>query len=315
MFIKESIPEELASIRVDTWVHHRWPWLPYRAIQKAIRTGIIRVEGKRIQAQNRLRAGQNIQIRSAWLNLFPPPHPRGQLSSVWKERVDSWVLYEDEHLIALNKPQGIASQGGSGQTVHIDELLARWRPHSTLRLVHRLDKDTTGVLIIAKTLACAQELTRAFGQRKIRKVYWAIVQGHPPLRGRMSQALERLHRKVIVSTEITALPAFTSYICKARGVYPESSVLYRFSPEQAQEIAWIELYPSTGRTHQLRVHLQNLGYPILGDTLYHSSFVGPLALHCYQLTFTYRAKTYCLKAQPPSFFTDLLKNMKTSILI
>ena len=284
-------------MRLDTWVRHQWPWVPYGSIQKAIRRGWVRLDEQKVTPDTRLWGHTAVFFNDKWLSSFQTPDPARPLSDTWHMRVKRWVIYEDDHLIAFNKPQGIACQGGSGQQVHMDDLLKSWDPHKKIRLVHRLDIDTSGVFVMAKTLACAQRISRSFHDQRIQKTYWAIVHGHPPHKGRIAHALERKGQKMVTSQGPQALSAFTEY-----RVHQKGYELHTQSP-----FAWVELFPKTGRTHQLRVHLEHLGHPIVGDALYGSPLKGPMALHCHHMNFSYFGKQYDLRAPLPSLFLERLE--------
>ncbi|MDP8916928.1 MAG: RluA family pseudouridine synthase, partial [Pseudomonadota bacterium] len=175
--------------------------------------------------------------------------------------VRSLVLYEDEEVLALNKPSGLAVQGGSKTTKHIDRLLSAWgegmdRP----RLVHRLDRDTSGVLVLGKTPAAAARLSGAFAKRRAEKIYWAIVSGEPkPAQGTIELHLVKAgvgDREIVRPAdpkEFGAEPAETDYLTVSRA---------------GRRATWLALRPHTGRTHQLRAHMKAIGHPILGDPKY-----------------------------------------------
>lgn len=278
-------------MRVDTWIRHSCPWLPYGSIQKALRRGLIKLDETKVTPATRLTGYKAVYIHSKWLASFQRPEPRSGLTSTWQKRVESWILYEDDHLIVLNKPQGIACQGGSGQTYHLDEIMKSFRPEESIRLIHRLDIETTGVLIMARTLLCAQTLSESFRDKQIGKTYWALVHGHPRSRGNVDFSLERQGPRMIVSRASTALPSFTSYKTKETFISPEGDYF-----------AWIELLPRTGRMHQLRTHMASIDHPIVGDLLYGSPMKGPIALHCHSLSFTYNNQKYFFQAPAPLSF-------------
>lgn len=283
-------------MRLDTWVHHQWPWIPYGSIQKAIRCGEIRLDQKKVSPYARLENYTHVWFKPRWLNLFAQPLATEPLNTTWQRRVDQWVVYEDSHLVAFNKPQGIASQGGSGQKIHMDDLAKSWRPKETLRLVHRLDIQTSGVLLMAKTLACAQHLTRAFQEHRIKKTYWAIVHGHLPSKGTVTESLEREGAKMRVSSSPTALSAHTSFQPKARGY-----------DKKGNPLTWVILSPRSGRMHQLRVHMEWLGHPIWGDPVYNALSYGDkgsLALHCHGVEFSYKDEPYSICAPTPPTFLN-----------
>jgi 23S rRNA pseudouridine955/2504/2580 synthase len=291
LFEKESITPEAKTMRLDTWVHHQWPWIPYGSIQKAIRRGEIRLDQSKVSPQARLSDYADVWYKPRWLSLFEQPSPAKALNTTWQNRLNQWVLYEDAHLIAFNKPQGIASQGGSGQKLHMDDLVKSWRPQSTLRLVHRLDIQTSGVLLMAKTLHCAQELTRAFQDRHIQKTYWAVVHGHIMRSGTITQSLERLGARMEISSSENALSARTTFQPLSRG-----------KDQAGKPITLVSLSPKTGRMHQLRAHMAWLGHPILNDPVYGTHDHGLLALHCAQMIFRLHQKDYAVSAPAPEAF-------------
>jgi 23S rRNA pseudouridine955/2504/2580 synthase len=248
------------GVRLDRWFKRRWPHLNHVQIQKLVRSGQIRVDGARAKADTRLHAGALVRVPP----LPDAPEP-GEKKLGLSERdiayAKSLVLYEDEEVLALNKPSGLAVQGGTKTTKHVDRLLGAWgegleRP----RLVHRLDRDTSGVLLLGKTPAAAARLSGAFAKRKAKKTYWAIVAGNPhPPQGLIELPLVKKgvgDRELVVPAdpkEFGAEPADTEYVTISRA---------------AKRAAWMALRPLTGRTHQLRAHMMAIGHPILGDPKY-----------------------------------------------
>ena len=247
------------GVRLDRFFKRRWPHLNHIQIQKLVRSGQIRVDGARAKADTRLAAGQ--QVRVPPLPSAPDPEEKGRLSDRDVAYARSLVLYEDEEVLALNKPSGLAVQGGTKTTRHIDRLLSAWgegmdRP----RLVHRLDRDTSGVLLLGKTPAAAARLAGSFARRKAQKTYWAIVVGNPkPSEGVIEIPLIKKglnDRELVMPAdpkEPGADPAETEYVTITRA---------------AHRAAWMALRPHTGRTHQLRAHMLAIGHPILGDPKY-----------------------------------------------
>jgi len=248
------------GVRLDRWFKRRWPHLNHIQINKLVRSGQVRVDGGRAKVDTRLTVG--VQVRVPPLPDAPAEgdkHP--ELSDRDIAYARSLVLYEDEEVLALNKPCGLAVQGGTKTVKHVDRLLSAWgegmdRP----RLVHRLDRDTSGVLLLGKTPAAAARLSGAFAKRRAKKVYWAIVAGNP----KPPQGVIELHlvkkgvgdRELVVPAdpkEFGAEVAETEYITLARA---------------AHRAAWVALQPYTGRTHQLRAHMKAIGHPILGDPKY-----------------------------------------------
>ncbi|HYG27851.1 MAG TPA: RluA family pseudouridine synthase [Caulobacteraceae bacterium] len=247
------------GVRLDRWFKRRWPHLSHIQINKLARSGQIRVDGARAKPETRLAAGA--QVRVPPLPDAPDPGEKKSISSRDAAFARSLVLYEDEEVLVLNKPAGLAVQGGTKTTHHIDRLLSAWgegleRP----RLVHRLDRDTSGVLILGKTPGAAAKLSGAFARRRAQKTYWAIVFGNPkPSEGIIEMPLVKKgvgDRELVVPADPKdprGDPAETEYVTISRA---------------AHRAAWLALRPHTGRTHQLRAHMKAIGHPILGDPKY-----------------------------------------------
>jgi 23S rRNA pseudouridine955/2504/2580 synthase len=255
-----TVGEGEEGVRLDRWFKRRWPHLNHVQIQKLARSGQIRVDGARAKPEDRLCAGA--QVRVPPLPDAPPEREKREgLTPRDIAYAKSLVLYEDEEVLALNKPSGLAVQGGTKTTKHIDRLLTAWgegleRP----RLVHRLDRDTSGVLLLGKTPDAAGRLSGAFAKRRAKKTYWAIVAGNPkPAEGVIELHLVKKgvgDREMVVPAdpkEFGAEPAETEYVTIARA---------------AGRAAWMGLRPHTGRTHQLRAHMRAIGHAILGDPKY-----------------------------------------------
>lgn len=247
------------GVRLDRWFKRRWPHLNHIQIQKLTRSGQIRVDGARAKPETRLLTGA--QVRVPPLPDAPPPRAKGELDAREAAYARSLVIYEDEEVLALNKPSGLAVQGGTKTTRHVDGLLSAWgegleRP----RLVHRLDRDTSGVLVLGKTPAAAAKLAGAFAKRKAQKIYWAIVAGFPkPGEGVIDLPLVKKgvgDRELMVPAE----PGDP----RAETADTEFKTMARAGPRAA----WMALWPHTGRTHQLRAHMLAMGHPILGDPKY-----------------------------------------------
>jgi 23S rRNA pseudouridine955/2504/2580 synthase len=255
-----AVTEDEAEIRLDRWFRRHFPGLPQSAIQKLCRTGQVRVDGRRAAPATRLAPGQAVRVPP----LAPPPpsapKPRAVIDPLVAKDTRALVLYRDEQVIALNKPPGLPVQGGPGITRHLDGLLdaLRFEAADRPRLVHRLDRDTSGVLMLARTPGSAARLAAAFRGRDVEKTYWAVVNRRPiPPEGRIDLPLKRVAG---ARGERTA-PA-------EPGEDAARAVTEFRTLDHAGKLAWLELRPVTGRTHQLRVHCVAIGAPILGDVTY-----------------------------------------------
>lgn len=249
--------------RLDRWFKRRFPDLKHGRLEKLLRTGQIRVDGKRAKAAQRLEKGQVVRVPPLGEQPDLPPDidRRQTISPADAAMIRACVIHQDDDVIILNKPPGLAVQGGTGTTKHVDGLLpalmddpdADERP----KLVHRLDRDTSGVLVIARTTFAATALTAAFRSRDTRKIYWAVVVGAPvPAEGK-------------IAAPITKAPGKAGERMEVDEDWGKPSVtLYRTLDSAFDKAAWLEMEPLTGRTHQLRVHAAHIGTPILGDGKY-----------------------------------------------
>jgi 23S rRNA pseudouridine955/2504/2580 synthase len=248
-----------AGVRLDRWFKRRWPHLNHIQLQKLTRSGQIRVDGARAKPDTRLEAGQ--QVRVPPLPDPPAPGEKKRLDPREAAFARGLVIYEDEEVLALNKPSGLAVQGGTKTARHVDRLLDAWgegleRP----RLVHRLDRDTSGVLVLGKSPGAAAKLAGAFAKRRTQKIYWALVAGLPkPEEGVLELPLVKRgvgDREMVVPADPkdpNAETAETEFVMLAHA---------------GRQVAWMALWPHTGRTHQLRAHMLAMGHPILGDPKY-----------------------------------------------
>ena len=257
-----AIAPDEGGMRLDRWFGLHFPGVKFGRLQKLLRSGQVRVDGKRAKSGFRLEPGQVVRVP-----------PLGDMGEARKEKshacreedaafVRDLVLYEDEQVYVLNKPHGLAVQGGSGTRRHLDGLLKSLpnRRGEAPRLVHRLDRDTSGCLLVARTRAAAAHFSAVFRSRSARKIYWALVVGVPsPAQGSIScfvarQATGGGEQMVVVDRGTRGAQHSMSY--------------YSVTDHAGQAFSWVSLKPVTGRTHQLRVHMMTLGNPILDDPRY-----------------------------------------------
>jgi 23S rRNA pseudouridine955/2504/2580 synthase len=260
-----TVSDDEADIRLDRWFRRHFPGVPQSAIQKLCRTGQVRVDGRRAEAATRLASGQAVRVPP--LPAAPSVKPVAQPNPAATRDIEAMILYQDDHLIVLNKPYGLAVQGGPGIARHVDGMLEGLRAEGgdRPRLVHRLDRDTTGLLLIARTPGSAAKLAASFRGRDMDKTYWAVVAGRPvPVEGEIDLPLKRIGGAHGGGErgERTA-PAERDDEDAARAITE-----YRTLDHAARKLAWLELKPHTGRTHQLRVHCVAIRAPILGDVKY-----------------------------------------------
>jgi 23S rRNA pseudouridine955/2504/2580 synthase len=257
-----AVSADETGMRLDRFLEARFPGLSFSHIQRIIRKGELRVNGRRAQPKDRLQAGQAVRIPPLRLDEPRPRSPAQAADAETRSFLASITLFEDADVLVLNKPMGLAVQGGSGTTRHLDGLLEVMRDAKGQRprLVHRLDKDTAGCILVAKTRFAAAALAKSFRSRAARKIYWALVAGVPkPRQGRISTYLAKEERedeslmRVARHGEEGASHAVT---------------YYAIVDTAARELAWLSLKPVTGRTHQLRAHMAHIGHPIVGDPKY-----------------------------------------------
>ena len=270
-----EVSEREAGMRLDRWFRVHFPEITHGYLQKLLRSGQVRVDARRVEANARLETGAKVRVPKAART--PKESAAGVKADVKgtpeadRALIESMILFEDDDVLVLNKPFGIAVQGGTGTRRHIDGMLAGMvdRFGDRPRLVHRLDRDTTGILLVAKHRHAAAKLGRTFQTRSAAKTYWALIKGVPkPPQGKVEAALVKASgldgdriRKARPGEQKEAMHATTHY-----------SVIDR----AAHKVSWVSLKPVTGRQHQLRAHMEMIGHPIIGDGKYNGGETEPV---------------------------------------
>lgn len=246
------------GIRLDRWFKRHLPQIGFATVNRWARTGQIRVDGGRVRPEDRLAAGQKLRVPPGG-DMAKGTRQRRELTDEQVDFAEAMLIERSDAALVLNKPPGLATQGGTGTTTHVDGLLDAYanEDEPRPRLVHRLDKDTSGVLLVARTPGSAAFFAKHFSGRSAKKIYWALVVGVPdiaegtieaPLAKQPGSGGEKMH-----VDEENGQPAKTRY---------------RVIDRAGNRAAWVELQPLTGRTHQLRVHMSAIGHPIVGDGKY-----------------------------------------------
>ena len=261
-------PDE-SGMRIDRWFKLHYPAVTHAYLNKLLRTGQVRIDGGRAKGNARLEEGQEVRIPPLAFDRRPADDPPAEVRPLTKEERSlfrSMVIFEDKDLFVLNKPEGLAVQGGTKTHRHVDALLLGLAAElgDRPRLVHRLDRDTSGILVIAKRRSVASALGKLFATRTVRKIYWALVKGVPkPGQGRIDLSLVKARG----SDGDRVRPARSEDGDDAQKAVTRYAVIDKAPPA----LAWVSLKPVTGRQHQLRVHMAHIGHPILGDERYGGS--------------------------------------------
>jgi 23S rRNA pseudouridine955/2504/2580 synthase len=258
-----TIADDDHGIRLDRWFKRHMPDASFNIVSRWARTGQLRIDGKRIAPGDRIEAGQVLRVPP--LEALPtaptakPKKQRPPLSAEDQQFIESLVIYRDRAAIVIDKPPGLATQGGTKTDRHVDGLLdgLQFDAENRPKLVHRLDKDTSGALLLARSSNAAAHFAKAFSSRTARKLYWALVVGVPSIEDGM------------IELPIGKQPGTGGekmYVDEKEG--SPARTRYRVVERAGNAAAWVELQPFTGRTHQLRVHMAAIGHPIVGDGKY-----------------------------------------------
>ncbi|MBO6725240.1 MAG: RluA family pseudouridine synthase [Rhizobiaceae bacterium] len=258
-----KVADDEANMRLDRWFKVHYPGLAFGRLQKLLRSGQVRVDGGRVKTDTRLDPGQTVRVPPLDIDRNTGPlTPRSIANKDDGDALAQILLHEDDKVLVFNKPPGLAVQGGSGIVRSVDQMLEAWRNKKgeKPRLVHRLDRDTSGVLVVARTRQAAMRLAESFRTRETKKQYWALVKGVPAKKtGKISNWLVKEptpdgDRMRVARHGEQGADHAVSY--------------YRVVDQAGQALSWLEMEPYTGRTHQLRVHAVTLDCPIIGDPKY-----------------------------------------------
>ena len=297
------------GIRLDRWFKRHLPDIPFALVSRWARTGQLRLDGRRADPGDRIAAGQTIRVPPA----EPPadrPHRAGPapLSPEEEELARSMVIHRDDAALVLDKPPGIATQGGTKTVLHVDRLAEalRFGLETRPKLVHRLDKDTSGVLLLARTAGAAAFFSKHFSGRRARKIYWALVIGVPQVKDGVIEL--PLAKQPGTGGEKMHVDEEAGQAAKSR---------YRVIDSAGARVSWVELTPYTGRTHQLRAHMAAIGHPIVGDGKYGGrdamltgSISRKMHLHARRLKIPHpTGGTLDIMAEPPEHFAASLAQL------
>ena len=253
-----KVDKEDEGARLDRWFKRHQPQVPHSMLSKLLRKGLVRVNGKKVETNFRVNSGDEILVKALIGENSANNSPNKARVKNYDPK-DFWdmVIFENNDYIVINKPPGLATQGGRGISISVDDMIRAI--NDRYKLVHRLDKDTSGVLVIAKKTTAAAKFSSLIKSRKMSKIYWALVKGMPPkqkgvVRLALAKKGERMEKMEV--DEVEGKTAISEY---------------RVLEPLAGQMTWLELSPITGRTHQLRVHCAAIGCPIIGDGKYGGS--------------------------------------------
>ena len=303
-----NIKKEDIGIRLDKILLKKFNSLSFIKIQKLIRIGFFKVNNRKVKSNYKVHVADKIEYSNNSIN---ENRSRKDISSILikykKQIVDikKNIIFEDNFLLVINKPYGIPVQGGNNVNFNIDLILPiLCKNNSSIRLVHRIDKNTSGILLLAKTKEVAQNITMLFKENKIKKKYLAIVEGK--LTKRIGKITLPVKKKKIAGMEKMVIDPYSKV--KAETSY--KVIDYK------KGLSLLEVYPKTGRKHQIRVHLQSINHPILGDYKYNNTNDDnqevaneKMHLHAKEIQFELNNNKYFFKASLPKFFKETIKKI------
>lgn len=298
------------DIRLDRWFKRHYSKVAFALIAMLIRKGKIKLDGKRTHINTKIAEGQSISFPDLTRFEHKETNPKKQVKTNPEYIIDQ-VIYMDQDIIILNKPHGLASQDGTKVKLSLDQMLEhlKFGYEGKPKLVHRLDKETSGIMVIARTAKAAAQLSELLRTRNIKKQYIAILQGIPKLKnGRVNAPISKQKQGDFekMSPDIKACPAVTEY---------------HVLDNVGGTLSLVKLNLITGKTHQIRVHMQMLGCPILGDDKYNlkrnhlKDTKRKLHLHSYTIEFELFGKKYTFNADLPPHMIETIKNFGLNLTI
>jgi 23S rRNA pseudouridine955/2504/2580 synthase len=254
-----TVEKDDDGVRLDRWFKRHLPQVGFGTVSRWARTGQLRVDGKRVKPEDRVATGQIVRVPPGGDDPTKQVIKRRELSAEEEAQAEAMLIRRSKSALVLNKPPGLATQGGTGTSRHVDGLLDAYADADQPRpkLVHRLDKDTSGVLLVARSAGSAAFFSKQFAGRGAKKIYWALVVGVPDV------------KQGTVEAPIGKQPGSGGEKMHVDVEGGQSArTLYRVVDKAGNRASWVELQPLTGRTHQLRVHMAAIGHPIVGDGKY-----------------------------------------------
>ncbi len=294
-----AVLQDGEGVRLDRYLRRRGFYFPQNLFEKWSRQGKLCIDAQKAKASTRLVVGNLITFPDDAVSMPPPETvtPPDLSIDEAKAILKPMIVFENDHLLVLNKPEHLATQGGTGQRTSIDDLLRNYSPQHRLRLTHRIDKETSGLLVIAKNIQAATELTNAFRHRTVLKTYVALCEGifestEGVIKSRLSKSQKSFEKVDSLSEH-----------------GKEAVTFYKVIEAVEQEnVTLVELSPQTGRTHQLRVHMSELGHGIRGDKKYGGEPFHRLMLHAWKIRFSLFDQNYDFEAPLPKEFERIKSN-------